>query len=316
MLPKSQNNDSTGEKDLFDYPQGFQRCEAPLDTKTNSDWKQTKWVWCSNGKVLYNGHMVEHHLCVSVVECSCCQRPVKTKTQARSCCTTLKKPCVKCGGSLHYVTCSVTSYHFDLVGQNGEPCKVWEHHGHHQHSHPPASRISPHEKDLIEAQIWLNPDASTLKIYTGTATVDSIPLGDINLVLTNPHTAWYTVTKALQVVGVGPSKTGGFQNLLALGNMQTELGKHYIINSSFNGPTFFCFQTTFMQKVLSESVNFWLDNGDAVTHDCNGFVMDGDHSFFHEGNLLATCAFSTILNAWCPVLYTWISCLDTDHHCQ
>ena len=96
--------------------------------------------------------------------------------------------------------------------------------------------------------------------------------------------------------------------------MQTELGEHCIIRSSFNGPTFFCFQTPFMQTVLSESVNFWLDNGDAVTHDRNGFVTDGDHSFFREGNLLATCAFSTVLNAWCPVLYTWISRLDTNHH--
>ena len=96
--------------------------------------------------------------------------------------------------------------------------------------------------------------------------------------------------------------------------MQSELGEHCIINSSFNGPTFFCFQTSFMQTVLSESVNFWLDNGDAVTHDRNGFVTDGDHSFFREGNLLATCAFSTVLNAWCPVLYTWISRLDTNHN--
>jgi len=304
----------TEEKDTFDYPQGFQRREAPLDASANSDWKQTKWVWRSNGKVPYNGRMVERRSCVGVIECSSCQRPVKTKTQAGSRRTTLEEPCVKCGGSLHQIPCSVTSYHFESIDQNGEPSKVWEHHGHHQHSRPPASRISPHERNLIETQIQLNPDASTLKIRTGTATIDSIPLGNINPVLTNPRAARYAVSRAREAVGARPSGTGGFWILLALGNMQAELGEHCIINSSFNGPTFFCFQTTFMRTVLSESVNFWLDNGDAVTHDRNGFVTDGDHSFFREGNLLATCAFSTVLNAWCPVLYTWISRLDTDHH--
>ena len=304
----------TEEKDTFDYPQGFQHREAPLDADTNSDWKQTKWVWRSNGKAPYNGRMVERRSCVGVIECSSCHRPVKTKTQAASRRATLDEPCVKCGESLCHVPCSVTSYHFDSIGENGEACKVWEHNGHHQHSRPPASRVSPHERNLIKTQIRLNPDASTLRIRTGTATMDSIPLGDINPVLTNPRTARYAVSKAHEAVGVKPLGTGGFRILLALGNMQTELGEHCIINSSFNGPTFFCFQTTFMRTVLSESVGFWLDNGDAVTHDRNGFVTDGDHSFFHEGNLLATCAFSTVLNAWCPVLYTWISRLDTIHH--
>ena len=36
--------------------------------------------------------------------------------------------------------------------------------------------------------------------------------------------------------------------------------------------------------------------------------------FFRFGTLIATCAFSLDMNAWVPVLYTWVLHLDIPHY--
>ena len=70
-----------------------------------------------------------------------------------------------------------------------------------------------------------------------------------------------------------------------------------------------------MVNIIQESVEDWiaqdLSGPDAGRH---GFVTDGDQSFFRQGTLLTTCAFSTTVNMWLPVLYSWIDGLDTEHH--
>lgn len=74
-----------------------------------------------------------------------------------------------------------------------------------------------------------------------------------------------------------------------------------------------------MRLVLEEAVTDWTtpsfaqDPQSAVVTR-HGFVTDGDHSYFRVGTLLATCAFSSRMTSWAPVLYTWVLRLDTEHH--
>ncbi|TFK81763.1 hypothetical protein K466DRAFT_501589, partial [Polyporus arcularius HHB13444] len=136
-------------------------------------------------------------------------------------------------------------------------------------------------------------------------------------VLSNPRAARYAVGKSLNRLGIqaAPSSKGGLTLLHDLGALNAKLGTRFVVESSFSGPTYFVMQTPFMEKVIEESVADWITQDtsgpDAGRH---GFVTDGDQSFFRQGTLLATCAFSTTVNMWLPVLYSWIDGLDTEHH--
>ncbi|TBU52815.1 hypothetical protein BD310DRAFT_995754 [Dichomitus squalens] len=133
----------------------------------------------------------------------------------------------------------------------------------------------------------------------------------------DPRAARNAVEKSKARLGLtsGGSK-GGRAVLRELGGLNNKLGMRFIIESSFSGPTYFTLESPFMLDVIRDSVQDWIvqdDSGsDAGRH---GFCTDGDHSFFAgTGTLLATCAFSTVIQQWVPVLYTWIDALDTDHH--
>jgi hypothetical protein len=71
-----------------------------------------------------------------------------------------------------------------------------------------------------------------------------------------------------------------------------------------------------MSQIMKEAIDDWLiDPTDGPSVGQHGFVTDVDHSFFHQGNLLASCAWSNVMWEWVPVLFCWIGNLDADHHC-
>jgi hypothetical protein len=66
---------------------------------------------------------------------------------------------------------------------------------------------------------------------------------------------------------------------------------------------------------MKEAINDWLtDPTEGPSVGRHGFVTNVDHSFFRQGNLLASCGWSNVMSAWVPVLFCWIDCLDADHH--
>jgi hypothetical protein len=71
-----------------------------------------------------------------------------------------------------------------------------------------------------------------------------------------------------------------------------------------------------MDLIMKESIDDWaageIEGPSAGQH---GFVTNVDHSFFQQGNLLASCGWSNVMCAWIPVLFCWISNLDVEHHC-
>lgn len=116
---------------------------------------------------------------------------------------------------------------------------------------------------------------------------------------------------------------GGFGFIKALSDFQEGLeSPKFYLESSVSGPYYIMLQTEFMFNMLIESINSWDSDiraeGSMQTTSYHtgrhGMVTDGDHSFFRDGILNLTSVFSTTMNQWVPVLYTWAHKLDTDHH--
>jgi hypothetical protein len=101
----------------------------------------------------------------------------------------------------------------------------------------------------------------------------------------------------------------------AIADLNKRLSTPFIIDSSLSGPVYMTFQTPFMDNILQEAVESWLldlDHGPEASR--HGFVVDGDHTFFRQGPLLASCAFSVRTGEWTPILYSWINGQDKAHH--
>lgn len=217
---------------------------------------------------------------------------------------------------LEEISCDAVSY-FYVLDREGAAIEVWEHSGVHSHPRPPGGRLSRPERDAVDKQVIRRPEASVHQLRTGDAAPGSIPLAEINPGLADPRTARYEVNKSQAHLGLQASGTakGGLAVLHDLGGLNNKLGVRFIIESSFSSPTYFALRTPFMISVIRESVGDWvtqdLSGPDAGRH---GFVTDGDQSFCRQGTLLATCAFSTTLCQWVPVLYTWMDALDAEHH--
>lgn len=214
------------------------------------------------------------------------------------------------------ISCDAVAYSY-TAKRDGKLVSVWEHSGTHLHAHPPGGRMSRLEENSLDDQVLRRPEASAHQLRTGGAAPGSVPLASINPTLANPRVARYEVAKSATRVGLQPvaGSKGGLALLHDLGALPEKLGGRYILESSFSGPTFFTLQTPFMATIIEESVDDWIAQErfgpDAGRH---GMVTDGDQSFFRSGTLLATCAFSTTICQWVPVLYTWIDALDTAHH--
>ncbi|CAL1699121.1 unnamed protein product [Somion occarium] len=312
------------ENDTFDWPLGFIQREQPASLDAgDTKWRFTKWVWRSGGMCKHNGYNAEKRVCLGVVQCNACGRCQRPKTDVNARKVQLAKGCPGSGDgcnrmSLVWIKCTAQTWLFIRTNEDGVRIKVWEHDGSHNHPRPPGGALSVEEEAALDNQVACNPMASTHALRTGTIAPRSVPLHQISLGLANPRAARYQVQKSQARQGINPSSAkGGLALLGSLADLNQKLTSDYkfIVESSFSGPTYFVLQTPWMREVIKESVEDWIINStagaDAGRH---GFVTDGDHSFFRQGTLLATCAFSSTSNAWIPVLYSWISGMDMDHH--
>ncbi|KAL6306659.1 hypothetical protein BKA93DRAFT_823858 [Sparassis latifolia] len=165
------------------------------------------------------------------------------------------------------------------------------------HPRPPGAPLSKSEEVALDAQVLRRPGASTHELRTGDTAPGSIPLAEISPVLANPRTARYEKSKSQARLGLLPAASkGAFGVLHSLGSLNEKLKEEFIINSSFTGPTFFVMQTVFMKQIITDSMEDWIllaaSRPDAGRH---GLVTDADQSFFRNGHLIVTCAFSTVL---------------------
>jgi len=166
--------------------------------------------------------------------------------------------------------------------------------------------------DALDKQVKRRPEATVHQRRTGDTGPDSQPLSEISQVLANPRAARYNVAQSQSRLGIEtPLATkGGLAVFKSLAELSTDFKGPFVIDSSAHGPSYLVFQTPFMKSMVHETVETWTFDGTGR----HGFVTDGDHSFFNTGVLLITCSFSTILQSWVPVLYTWILRQDIEHH--
>ena len=286
-------------------------------------FRANKWAWRSRGNEVYGGHRAEVRFCLGVLKCASCghlARPNTNDLRRTEQLTVSECPNRRCRekGSLEqYGTKCEAEVHLWSEEQDGETTLFWEHTGFHYHPHPPGGRLSLPEQETIDSQVIRRPDASVHQLRTGDAAPGSVPLGEINPILANPRSARYAVSKSQTRLGIQPATAakGGLSILNDLATLRDKLGLDFIVESSFSGPTYFTLQTPFMVQVIEESVEDWvLQDRQSPDSGRHGFVTDGDHTFFTLGTLLATCAFSTTMGQWIPVLYTWVHGLDVLHH--
>ncbi|KAJ7130567.1 hypothetical protein C8R44DRAFT_906239 [Mycena epipterygia] len=208
------------------------------------------------------------------------------------------------------------SFHY-TINRNGTSILIWEHSGDHStHDRPPGGLISKHEEDKVDVQVLRKHEANAHELRTGDTGPGSIPLPDISATLANPRAARYPVGQSQVRLGIATgSLKGGLALMSSFADLRKRLPTAFIVDSSLSGPVYITLQTPFMDEIIRESVESWiLDLAEGPNAARHGIVVDGDHSFFRQGPLLASCAFSMTSNEWVPMLYTWINSQDIIHH--
>jgi len=286
-------------------------------------WNHSKWVWRSQGPSSRDGRPVELRVCLGVYYCNSlqCGIPIRPKTDRNAREVQLANLCQKCGkGQVGPRTdmpeCPARTCHYKYK-KDGILFTVMEHSGVHNHDRPPQGRLSRFELNNVDSQVGRRVDASAQELRTGDGGPGSIPLSEISATLANPRAARYQVTQSQRRLGITPStsNTGGLSFLRSLESLQDEIEVPFIIRSGMHKPCFIMCQTPFMKKMLHDSISTWdTEREDDQNGPRHGIVTDGDHSFFRDGVLLTSCVFNGVIEAWVPILYTWILHQDILHH--
>ncbi|KAJ6535381.1 hypothetical protein DFH09DRAFT_1091717 [Mycena vulgaris] len=303
----------------MDWPTGFVWRES-VKSRGERKWKHTKWAWRSNGVVQHQGYAAEVRGCLGVFRCGSCQRLTRPKTQAsdrriqiQAGCTSRTCPVEP---PLLHDECEARAFHYNIQ-RDAETILVWEHSGDHStHARPPGGRLSKAQETQVDAQVMRKQDASAHALRTGDPGPGSVLFPDISDSLAAPGAARYALGQSQARLGITTGSTkGGLAFMSAFADLNNRFSTPFIIDSGLSGPVYLTLQTPFMDEIIREAVESWIvDLADGPGASRHGFVIDGDHSFFRQGPLLATCAFSTTSREWTPILYSWINGLDTAHH--
>ncbi|KAF6750615.1 hypothetical protein DFP72DRAFT_851425 [Ephemerocybe angulata] len=315
---------------LYDWPNGkrVRKFETEDEAKPNND--QAKWQFRSYGTSNWNRKATEYSVaigkaktsrCLGVDVCPnpACARPVKPKTDPSTQEKQIHAGCALCGsGPLVHHDCAARCHRYRAKDiKSGEEYFRWEHEGYHDHPRPPTSHLSVSETAQLDAQVVRGgANATVHALRTGDLNPGSVPLPDIAPALANPSIARYFVAKSQARTGVTnaavKNTTAGTTIKQILG-LNGELGEPFLIFSQLHDQGLFVFRTAFMNSVLEATVDDWVLDKDTVGSR-HGFVTDGNHSYFKDGVLLSTSAFSETLKAWVPVLFTLIFGEDAAHH--
>lgn len=315
LLTHSDHADTHG----LDWPTGHIRRECNAGEQ-EPKWKQNKWVWRSNGIRMHDGYSAEMRLCLGVYRCGSCGRLTRPKTQQPARKIQIKNGCTgrtcPVDEPLIHDTCDAKTYHYK-IDVNGQSISVWEHFGDHStHDRPPGGPLSKLQEDQVDAQVRRRHDANAHELRTGDPGPGSVPLPDISPTLAAPRAARYQVERSQVRLGINTGSTkGGLALMSAFADLNTRFPTPFIIDSRLSTPVYLTFQTPFMDTVLREAVDSWiLDLAEGPEASRHGIVIDGDHTYFRQGPLLASCAFSPTSGEWTPILYSWINGQDKAHH--
>lgn len=267
---------------------------------------------------MHEGHKAEIRCCLGVIKCGSCGRLTRPKTQAAARQAQIQTPCSFCGENLPRLwdRCDAKTYHFSIE-REGLIRLVWEHYGGHDHERPPGGTLSGEEQRAVDTQVLRHQNASAHQLRTGDSGPGSVPFAEISETLANPRKARYELAMSQARLGIQPSPVkGGLSILHTLGNLGSKFKTPFLVGSSFSGPTYFSLRTPFMEKIMGDAIDSWIQdsengNSDSGNHGC---ITDGDQKFFRIGNLLASCVWTKVMWCWFPVLYTWIDKVDADHH--
>lgn len=303
-----------------DFPTGYVRRECYKSNKPRK-WNHTKWAQRSSGIVQHEGTSAEIRLCLGVLRCGNCGRLMRPKTQPEARRKQIRTGCTertcRIDAPLIHDTCDARTFHYTLE-RDGQTVLVWEHFGDHStHDRPPGGTLSRAQESQVDVQVMRKQEATPHELRTGDPGPGSVPLPNIDPTLAAPRAARYHLTQSQVRLGIntGGSSKGGLGVMGAIADLNKRLSTPFIIDSSLSGPVYMTFQTPFMDNILQEAVESWLldlDHGPEASR--HGFVVDGDHTFFRQGPLLASCAFSVRTGEWTPILYSWINGQDKAHH--
>ncbi|KAJ7179791.1 hypothetical protein C8R46DRAFT_887044 [Mycena filopes] len=304
----------------MEWPTGSLRRET-VESHKDRKWKHNKWAWRSNGTNRHKGYSAEVRTCLGVLRCGLCGRLTRPRTQTAARNRQIRTGCTSntctIDAPLIHDTCEARTFHYGF-DRDGERILVWEHFGDHStHDRPPGGSIlTKSEEDQVDAQVMRKQDATAHQLRTGDRGPGSVPLADISATLAAPRAARYQIEQSQTRLGINTGSTkGGLAFMSAFGDLNRRFSTPFIVDSSLNGPVYITLQTPFMDEIIREAVESWInDLAEGPTSSRHGFVLDGDHSYFRQGPLLASCAFSTTSHEWTPILYSWINGVDTAHH--
>ncbi|KAJ3543689.1 hypothetical protein NMY22_g3056 [Coprinellus aureogranulatus] len=313
---------------VVDSSKGDQKRQynTAVDPVPKNKFDCTKWPWRSNGfKDNYDdsGAKATVYRCLGAFTCTNpgCRRPARPLTQRKEREEQLNNGCRRCGEPLKPSDqCNVKCYMYTIArpGHKLGDLIIWEQKGTHRHVRPPAgSSLTPEESRAVDEQVLRNPNATPLEYRTGDLNPGSVPLPVISPHMANSNAAEYAVKQSKERLGITPAqstKEAGHSMYKQIYTLNDDLGEEFLIYSRVHGQGVLVFQTKFMRETLEETVNDWSLSEDKLLLGRHGFVTDANMSFFIEGSLLTTCAFSRDLKTFVPVLLTHMLGEDEEHH--
>lgn len=253
----------------MDWPHGFMRRAIPASElhqyENKDEWKRSQQPWRSNGPVQYEGMKVEMRVCYGAIVCPKCGHVTRPKTKDAPS-DQLKFKCrnPRCDATEHiHQQCTARTYHYSKTDPStGELWYFWDHVGEHAHVRPPPGRsLSLAARTALDTQVASHRDLSTFQLRTGVARPDSIPLSQISSTLADPRSARYHVEQSRIRQGLRPQTNaagGGLAFLKGTADLVNSFGENIFAGSSLGTPTYFSIQTSFMRRMLEESVEDWI----------------------------------------------------------
>ncbi|KAF8951007.1 hypothetical protein BDZ97DRAFT_2067954 [Flammula alnicola] len=225
--------------DATDWPDGPQRREVPFGLEKRK-WKDTKWVWRSSGNVYRNGHTPR---CGYVWACSLAitRRAGGLFDQKLGRLHELSRR-RSLAGCVNQIWCSQSATRRPTITRSHGMVKLFW------------SGNTMDTTSILGLQVATCRELKK-RPWTNRTWVYS-PL-EISPALANPRAARYQLSQSQARLGIAPSVAtkGGLSILRSLAELQEELKKPFMINSSLHGPVFLMFQTPFMETVLQDSIS-------------------------------------------------------------
>jgi len=316
-MPISEGFEHLTDEEMM-WPEGSQRREQVRGHEDRA-LASSSFAWHSNGNIKHSESIVkgkaELRRCLGVFKCNSCSQVARpnTKTFRDQFDTGCPDPC---NSPYIWMQCEAKTFRF-VSERGGMQYSVWEHSGSHQsHPRPPGGRLSLGQREAVKQQVMRHHDASSYQLRTGDLGPGSVPLAKISPSLANARSARYAVEKSCESLGINPrTQKGGGSLLRGFSELSRELSTPFLLDSSLSGPVFILLGTPFMSLLMKEAVDDWItDAKEGPSVGRHGLVTDVDHSYFRQGNLLAPCAWSHVMEAWVPVLFCWVDRLNAEHH--